>query len=183
MTIFVVTGERTFYNDEVHRNIPEEAKPLTQECYEQLLQAQSDYKLLDFDVFPPAIKDRQNVWPAASELQALLDDKVAAVYAQWSRFEREHLLRESAARLFKDFGYEGDVSVWIKSYADSTGLTNIEATDLILKRAQQQKSLQESLATLRMRKHELDALDDEARYQRYQALMTEVDILVGADAT
>lgn len=52
MSIFVVKGERTFYNDEVHRRIPSGAIKISHEFYEKLLQAQSEYKILDFSVCP-----------------------------------------------------------------------------------------------------------------------------------
>lgn len=181
MTIFVVPGERTFYNDEVHRNIPKAAKAVSQPLYEQLLQAQSEYKLLDFDVFPPAVRDRQQAWPSALELQALIDDQAAVIYANWNRFEKEHLSRENAAQQYKDAGFKGEVSIWIKNYADPLGMTYTEAADLILRQAKQQRIAQESLAALRMRKHELDTLEGEARYQRYQELVDEIGKLAAPD--
>nr|WP_314617734.1 hypothetical protein [uncultured Pseudomonas sp.] len=177
MTIFVVKGERAFYDDTVHPNIPNGAKAISQTLYEQLLQAQSDCRLLDFDVYPPGIKDRLKVWPAASELQSLIDDRAATVYAGWSRFEKEHEARELAAQRYKDNDFVGEVSIWIKSYADPSGLDYTEAATLILQQAQAQRAAREALAVLRMRKLELNALEGEQCYQRYLSLMEEINRL------
>ncbi|MBS9759724.1 hypothetical protein [Pseudomonas mosselii] len=182
MSIFVVKGERTFYNDEVHQNIPESGKKISDELYGQLLQAQSDYKNLDFSVFPPAILERDKVWPAFTELQRLIDDQVAIIYANWSRFEKEHLARENAARQYRNAGYQSDAGIWIKSYADSAGLSCTEAADLIIQQAEQQRMDQEALAVLRMRKHELDIADGEARFERYQSLVREIELITSSKA-
>ncbi|CAI8961404.1 hypothetical protein [Pseudomonas soli] len=182
MTIFVVQGERTFYNDEVHYSIPRAAKVVSREVYEELLKAQSDYKILDFDVFPPSIRERPKTWPSSLELQVLIDEQVAAIYANWSRFEKEYLSRENAARQYKDAGYQGDATIWIKSYADSAGLTCTEAADLIIQQAEQQRLDQEALAVLRMRKHELDIVDGAARYERYQSLVREIELIASPEA-
>lgn len=178
MAIFVVKGERAFYNDEIHHVIPDVAQEISSEIYDQLLRAQADCKGLDFEIYPPVIVERQAQWPTVPELQAAIDDKVAAIYAEWSRFEKELQSRESAARQLKDAGFEGEVSAWIKSYADPLGLSYVEAVDVILKQADDQRSTQEALASLRMRKYELGDLGDEARYKRYLSLVAEIDELI-----
>lgn len=175
MTIFVVTGERAFYNDTVHLNIPETAKPLPHATYEALLQAQTECRQLDFDVYPPAIKDRHNEVFEVHALQALIDDRAAQVYAVWSRFEKETEAREAAARSYRDNEFQGEASVWITSYADSAGLNYIDAALSILKHAQQRHAAQEALAVLRMRKYELTSLEGEHCYQQYRRLMEDID--------
>ncbi|MCU7238891.1 MULTISPECIES: hypothetical protein [Pseudomonas] len=182
MSIFVVKGERTFYNDDVHKRIPSGAIKISQEFYEKLLQAQSEYKTLDFSVCPPEILERDAEWPSVADLQAFIDDQVASIYANWSRFEKEHLSRENAARQYKDAGYQGDAGIWIKSYADSAGLTCTEAADLIIQQAEQQRLDQEALAVLRMRKHELDIVDGAARFERYQLLAEEIAQIGSVDS-
>ncbi|NIF16144.1 hypothetical protein [Pantoea sp. Cy-639] len=181
MSIFVVRGERTFYNDEVHRCIPESAKAIPDELYKQLLQAQSDYKILDFSVFPPTILDRVKKWPDVTELQGLIDDQVASIYSRWSRFEKEYLARENAAREYKSAQYQGDVNIWVKHYADSAGLTCSEAADLIIQQAEQQRMAQEALAVLRMRKYELDIADGETRFEHYQSLVREIELVASPE--
>ncbi|WP_313047688.1 hypothetical protein [Pseudomonas soli] len=182
MSIFVVKGERTFYNDEVHRRIPSGAIKISHEFYEKLLQAQSEYKILDFSVCPPEILERDAEWPSVADLQAFIDDQIASIYANWSRFEKEHLSRENAARQYKGAGYQGDAGIWIKSYADSAGLSCTEAADLIIQQAEQQRMDQEALAVLRMRKHELDIADGEARFERYQSLVREIELITSPEA-
>lgn len=181
MSIFVVKGERTFNNDDVHLHIPPDAEEISQELYDALLQAQSEYKILDFSVFPPAILEREIEWPSASDLQVLIDDQVAAIYANWSRFEKEYLSLERAARQYKDANYQGGVSVLITRYADSAGLSCTEAVDQIIQQAEQQHMKQETLAVLRMRKHELDIVDGEARFERYQSLTREIELIANPE--
>lgn len=171
MTIFVVLGERAFYNDEVHQTIPGAAKAISQADYEALLTAQSCCRLLDFNVFPPAVRERPEEWPSSSALQSLIDDSAAELYAKWSRFEQEFQARERAALQYQDDAYQGEASIWIKSFADPSGLDYIEATLLILRRAQEQREAQEALAVLRMRKLELNALEGKQCYQHYLTLM------------
>ncbi|MDR2306130.1 MAG: hypothetical protein LBE53_02880 [Paucimonas sp.] len=181
MSIFVVKGERTFYNDELHQCIPKSAREIPEKLYEQLLQAQSDYKILDFSVFPPVVLERARTWPTVTELQSLIDDQVAAIYAHWSRFEKENLARENAAREYKSAEYQGDLSIWVKRYAESAGLTYSAAADLIIQQAEQQRMAQETLAVLRMRKCELDIADGETRFEHYQSLVREIELVASPE--
>ena len=84
-----------------------------------------------------------------------IDNKAAAIYQNWTRFELEYNARKAAAKAYKDAGYKGDVSTYIASFAIPAGLDNKAAADLILVQAAGLQKLQDHLAALRMRKYEL----------------------------
>lgn len=103
---------------------------------------------------------------AAVQLAALRDAETerinAAVYAVQQpllRFQAEYELRETQARAYAEGGYSGEVPSQVAAYATPVGLTPQQATDIILQQADMLHAILEHLATLRMRKFELQALD------------------------
>lgn len=92
-----------------------------------------------------------------------IDDTAASIGARWTRFAEEYKEREAAAIAFKEANFNGEVSIYISSFATVAGLDNKSATLLILKQAEGLRTLQEQLAVQRMRKYELkhDELSDE----------------------
>ncbi|HHE3608587.1 TPA: hypothetical protein ACPDS2_002192 [Pasteurella multocida] len=92
-----------------------------------------------------------------------IDDAAAEIGARWTRFAEEYKEREAAAIAFKEAGFNGEVSIYISSFATVAGLDNKSASLLILKQAEGLRALQEQLAIQRMRKYELkhEELSDE----------------------
>ncbi len=86
-----------------------------------------------------------------------IDNESATVTTKWTRFAEEYKEREAAALEYKEAGYTGDVSIYITSFADPAGMAYQAATDLILKQADDLRTLQSQLAAERMRKYELKA--------------------------
>ncbi|MFT4064263.1 hypothetical protein [Paraburkholderia sp.] len=93
--------------------------------------------------------------PSAQELADKIDDLVASIYSNWTRFQQEYLLREQAAQTFKDAGYTGDPGTWVSAYAAAAAVTNQAAADTILTQATNLNTALEQLGALRMRKYEV----------------------------
>lgn len=86
-----------------------------------------------------------------------VDDRAAAIYSTWTRFESEYRERQAAAEAYKSANYEGECSRYISDFAQCARLDNKTATNLILTQAAGLKKLQMELANQRMRKYELKA--------------------------
>lgn len=128
----------------------------------------NNYKLVDK---PPSefyqFKDGEWVLDEEKQKAALLiliknlsnniDEVASQIAKQWTRFSDEYYEREEAAKAFAKANFEGEPSVWITGFAQPAGLDNKTATQLILKQAEQLKSMLASLGALRMRKYELKA--------------------------
>lgn len=86
-----------------------------------------------------------------------VDDRAAAIYSTWTRFESEYRERQAAAEAYKSANYEGECSRYISDFAQRARLDNKTATNLILTQAAGLEKLQMELANQRMRKYELKA--------------------------
>jgi hypothetical protein len=84
-----------------------------------------------------------------------IDSTVAAVYAQFTRFQMEYEMREAAAAAFKKSGYVGEPTDWIKIFADNTGISYRACTDLILSQAAQLRGAIALLGAYRMNKYKV----------------------------
>lgn len=84
-----------------------------------------------------------------------IDNKAASIYSIWTRFESEYRERKDAALAFQAANYQGEVSRYIKDFAQKANLDNKTATDIILQQAAGLEKLQVELANQRMRKYEL----------------------------
>lgn len=82
----------------------------------------------------------------------LIDDLAASVANKWSRFAEEYEIAEAQAKEFKQAGYQGECSIYITSYAEPEGISNQEATDIILAKADSLRAFQIQLREQRMRK-------------------------------
>lgn len=109
-----------------------------------------------------------------AHLVGRIDDRAAATYARWTRFEAEYRARESAAQAFKDAGYQGDPGLCVSSFAEPAGLTTRAATDAILVQAAALRAAQDALSALRMRKYEV------ARSTTTEAAQTLADEIIAA---
>ncbi len=103
-----------------------------------------------------AQQQRQDILTASI---AAIDDTSEMVINKWTRFTTEYEESEKAAIEYKAAGYEGDVSIFITSYADAAGVSYQEATDTILIQADGLRNLQAQLRAQRMRKYELKQPD------------------------
>lgn len=108
------------------------------------------------------------------QLVARLDSNVAAIYADWARFDAEYALREKAAEAYKAAGYTGDCSVWISAYATAVNVPLTVACDQILAQSEALRNARERVGALRMRKHEILALSGQEAEDRFQEIYAEI---------
>jgi hypothetical protein len=113
--------------------------------------------------------------PLQQSLMAQIDTYVADVYAQWTRFEQEYLLREQAATAFAAQQYQGDPGIWVTAFAQAAGYDNKTAAELILGQANQLNSALMALGAQRMAKYKIMAATDAASAQiAYNAVMSDI---------
>lgn len=84
-----------------------------------------------------------------------IDNTIASVYNQFTRFQMEYELRENAALAYRAGGYTGEPTVWIKSFADNTSITYKQCTDLVLSQAAKLRGAVALLGQLRMDKYKV----------------------------
>ncbi|MEZ2310885.1 hypothetical protein AB6809_29995 [Paraburkholderia sp. RCC_158] len=117
--------------------------------------------------------------PLEETIRALsekVDARVANVYAAWTRFQQEYLMREQAAAAYKAAGYAGDVSPWISSFATPAKLSNQDAADRILAQADGLNGALEQIGAQRMRKYEIQgALTAQAAQAVYEDILIQID--------
>ncbi|MDH4585632.1 hypothetical protein E8F20_27675 [Pseudomonas sp. BN415] len=167
--------------------IPEDAVQVPAAEYRALLEGMSNGKVLASDAEGrPVLRDAP--LPGIADLRALIDNRVAEVTANWTRFENEYLEREASARTYKNGGYQGVPAVWVKAFADAAYVfdpSNLEAaaaiyreaTDLILAQADGLRAAQQQLGCLRMRKYELNRLEGQAAVDRCAEILAAVNAL------
>lgn len=177
MTMFSSRSKEAFYDDSIHapHQIPSDATAIPVSLYRELLEGSASNKVIDFSVVPPVLREHEKVWPAAAQLATLIDQKVAQIYEGWTRFTSEYQAKETAALAYKADSYEGEVSVWISSYAEAAGIGCQEAAERILLQAESLRAAQIQLGQLRVRKFELSALPDEPRLQLYESIIVAID--------
>lgn len=90
-------------------------------------------------------------------LSAQIDNLVATVYDNWTRFAQEYINRQAAAQAYANAGYTGTPGIWITSFSDAAGLTAKQGAQLILQQANGLNSALAALAAQRMRKYEIAA--------------------------
>ncbi len=96
--------------------------------------------------------------PIKAALVEAVDEKIAGIYNRWLRFEAAYVAREAAALAYKAGGYVGEPpGKWVKDFAVEVGLTNAQATDLILAQASGLRTALEDLDSIRMRKNRIKA--------------------------
>ncbi|BBE98684.1 hypothetical protein BVZ89_00198 [Haemophilus influenzae] len=111
-----------------------------------------------------------------------VDDRAAAIYSTWTRFESEYRERQAAAEAYKSANYEGECSRYISDFAQRARLDNKTATNLILTQAAGLKKLQMELANQRMRKYELkhEELSEEELQQIHNDIIRKMKALAEA---
>ena len=90
-----------------------------------------------------------------AELAKSIDSAVAALYAQYTRFEVEYLEREKQAQAYKDAGYTGEMPQQVAAFATPANKPGKQAADIILMQAAQLRGALAQLGVLRMRKIEV----------------------------
>lgn len=177
MKFFSSRSEKAFFSSDLYApdQMPDDATEISLKHYQELLQGPANNKVIDFSVVPPMLRDPEKVWPPATQLAALIDQKVALIYEGWTRFPSEYQAKEAAAQAYKAAAYEGEVSVWISSYAEAAGIGCQEAAERILLQAESLRAAQIQLGQLRVRKFELSALADEPRLQLYESIIVAID--------
>lgn len=164
-----------FLHSDIH-NISQDAIQLTDERYQQLFDAVSNGAQIIVDngelkLIPPqpspyhTLQDGQWVLDEEAKkakcdafratLIDLIDTTAAGISAHWTRFTTEYEQREAAALVYKGHNFEGDPGVYVTSFSSAAGLDNKTAAELILQQAEGLRTLQQHLATQRMRKYEL----------------------------
>ncbi|WP_416365194.1 hypothetical protein [Pasteurella multocida] len=173
-----------FYIKGIHI-INNDMTEITKEYYEKLINGQSNGQQIATDEqgYPILIDAQPSIyhelvngkWIISLEkqtqrknefIQSLVDNvdnTAASIISKWTRFTEEYKEREAAAIAFKEASFNGEVSIYISSFATVAGLDNKSASLLILKQAEGLRALQEQLAVQRMRKYELkhEELTDE----------------------
>ena len=109
-------------------------------------------------------------------LISALDTYIGSIYSRFTRFDLEYKKREAAARAFKAGGYLGLAGIWVKSFADSAGMTEAVASDLIITQADKLNQALENIAAIRMRKYTLNGATTEAQAQAlYNAIINDAN--------
>lgn len=100
---------------------------------------------------------KQAALDAASKaaLAQNIDSAVAAVYAQYTRFEVEYLEREKQALAYKAAGYTGEMPQQVAAFATPANKTGKQAADIIIAQATALRGALTQLGVLRMRKYEV----------------------------
>lgn len=115
-----------------------------------------------------------------ASLISALDTYISTIYNRFTRFDLEYKKREAAARAFKANAYLGLAGVWVKSFADSAGMTEAAASDLIITQADKLNQALENIAAIRMRKYTLNGATTEAQAQAiYDAIINDANLIAG----
>lgn len=86
---------------------------------------------------------------------AAVDDLVAAITGQVTRFQLEYVEREAAAQAYFDSGYTIAPTEWVTRFADAAGLTYPIATARILAQAAAYRTALRELGGCRMDKYRI----------------------------
>ena len=200
MTIYYKNG---FYDDTDGGFVPENATPITDEQYIELLKGQAEGRQIvqDSNGKPILVEPKPSplhtlnpktyLWELSednekelltvrlSQYISNIDSKAAEIYNIWTRFELEYTARRDAALKFKEANYKGDPGIYVTSFALSAKLDNETATNIILQQADSLKKVQDDLAAIRMRKFELkqEGLTLEQLTSIYNDIMASMDKL------
>lgn len=185
-------------------DVPQGAVQISQDLYRTLIEGQAQSKQITTNEqgYPVLIEPQPSPYHTLqngkwvidedkqAELRALkrqqlikaIDDKATSIYSHWTRFESEYKARKAAAQAYKSTGYQGEVNRYISSFATPAGISNQEATDLILMQAAELQKLQDELAAQRMRKYELrrPSLSEEQIQVTYEDIIQQMDNLAEA---
>lgn len=107
-----------------------------------------------------------------------VDQAVANVSSNFTRFQLEYEAREKAAQAYKDASYTGDPTTWISAFATSVNMSEKDSTDLILYQASQLREAIRLLGAARMGKYKIQAAKtlDEAK-GIHASLMQQISVI------
>lgn len=173
MTIKVYYKDGFFIND----NIPHDAIEISYQRYLELIEGQSNNKIIISDengnpILIPNPPTSYHTWSGSEwiltdekqaeltqqkriELIDNIDSTAASISAKWTRFAEEYKAREASAKEFIESDYTIKPSIYITSFSYRAGIDDKSAANLIMQQAQQLRSLQAQLADQRMRKYEI----------------------------
>lgn len=129
------------------------------------------YKHLTYDEYQLHVAESITLQDVVKQHLDLIDSTSFSILSKWTRFTEEYEIAEAQAKAFKDAGYQGECGVYITSYAEPEGISNQEATDIILAQADSLRTLQIQLREQRMRKR---LLLDCATIEEVEALSQEI---------
>jgi hypothetical protein len=114
-------------------------------------------------------------------LIASVDDTIAAICARWLRFEAGYVKREAAARAFVADAYVGDPGIWVTAFSSAAGMTDADASDLIIVQADGLRVALENLEALRMTKYGIQAAVDAISAQAaHDSIIAQANAIAGA---
>ena len=191
MTLYYSQSTGGFYDDQIHRRLPEDAVAISPEQHTALLAGQSSGQVImpgkdGKPVLTSKAPSHLHQWDgkewtldkaAASQLLAeaidkgtkAINDLVDEAYRHVTRFWPEYQLREQQATEYKAGGYKGELPTQVAAFADPAGKGGKEATDIILAQAAKLRVTLEQLGILRMKKLELKNLKTAAEVDKRAA--------------
>ena len=115
-----------------------------------------------------------------ANLSANLDNHISTIYNKFTRFDLEYKERETAAKTFKSNAYLGLSGIWVKSFADSSGITEAQAADVIISQADLLHKALENMGAVRMRKFALKNATTAAQAQAiHDAIINDANLIAG----
>ena len=126
----------------------------------------------------PAPAPAPSLAAIAGGLADQIDDYVADVYSNWTRFQAEYDARFAAAQAFTNANYAGDPGTWVSSYATAAGVTNTQAAQTILAQSTQLNGALAAIGAQRMRKYDvLSAPDAATARSTYQNIIAAIQAI------
>lgn len=111
-----------------------------------------------------------------TNLSAQIDNTVAGIYSNWTRFQAEYDARLAAAQAFQTANYAGDAGPWVDSYATAAGVSTTQAAQTIISQGANLTTALQALGGLRMQKYGiLAATTIDAANAAYAALVTQIN--------
>ena len=86
---------------------------------------------------------------------ASVDETVARICGQFTRFQMGYVERETAARAYIESGYTIDPTVWVTRFADNTGMDYPTAAARIIAQADAYRNALVELEAYRMDKYRI----------------------------
>lgn len=135
---------------------------------------------------PPPIPPTPTTTPTITTLEqktkwmTQIDNTIALVYNQFTRFQMEYELREAAALEYKNGDYTGEPSMWLKSFADNTGISYRQCANVVLSQADKLRGAVALLGILRMDKYKvLSAPTLEDAQDVYNVIQSKIKNIAG----
>ena len=109
-----------------------------------------------------------------SELIINIDSTAANIYAKFTRFETEYLLRENAA---KEYLADNTItpSIYLTSFAQASNKSLTDAANVVVYQAAKLRNVMSDIAALRMRKYELYSLSNKDAQDLADSLILQIN--------